>query len=140
MSENANTASEQTVVDTNNAAAAAATEAATTGAVDASSMTAATTTPAATTTYNNNAQTSYGSADMAAIESGVLQMAQAAAAARAAEQSEHDRNLIVNYVPQSVNELSFQALFAPYGEIERCKLMMDLQTGSLLLFCLLFSL
>lgn len=127
MSEDASQQATTTTADTATAATQQATPVTTTTPNVAGVMT---TTNYAPTTAATATTASFSTPDMAAVENGVLQMAQAARAAAAAEQSEHDRNLIVNYIPPSVNELSLQALFAPYGEIERCKLMMDLQTGT----------
>ncbi len=38
-------------------------------------------------------------------------------------------NLIVNYLPQSLKENDFNALFSKIGQIKTCKLMFDRQTG-----------
>jgi hypothetical protein len=39
------------------------------------------------------------------------------------------RNLIVNYLPSSLNQEGFKALFSPFGELESCKLMVDKTDG-----------
>ena len=38
-------------------------------------------------------------------------------------------NLIVNYLPQSLKEHDFNALFSKIGQLKTCKLMFDRQTG-----------
>ena len=38
-------------------------------------------------------------------------------------------NLIVNYLPQSVKEHDFNALFSKIGAVKSCRLMFDRQTG-----------
>eukprot|EP01102_Stenamoeba_stenopodia_P008317 TRINITY_DN2384_c0_g1_i1.p1 TRINITY_DN2384_c0_g1~~TRINITY_DN2384_c0_g1_i1.p1 ORF type:complete len:413 (+),score=89.60 TRINITY_DN2384_c0_g1_i1:304-1542(+) len=38
-------------------------------------------------------------------------------------------NLFVNYLPQDVNDEALRAMFAQYGEVESCKVMIDLATG-----------
>eukprot|EP01064_Diplonema_japonicum_P013503 TRINITY_DN2106_c3_g3_i1.p1 TRINITY_DN2106_c3_g3~~TRINITY_DN2106_c3_g3_i1.p1 ORF type:complete len:398 (+),score=117.74 TRINITY_DN2106_c3_g3_i1:53-1246(+) len=42
---------------------------------------------------------------------------------------EATRNLMVNYLPKSMDEAAFTQLFLRYGEIERSKLMMEQSTG-----------
>jgi len=46
-------------------------------------------------------------------------------------------NLIINYIPMSYNEDRLKALFAPYGTIESCKLMIDKSTSSFFFFSFL---
>lgn len=38
-------------------------------------------------------------------------------------------NLFVNYLPQEANDDALRAMFAQYGEVESCKVMIDLATG-----------
>lgn len=38
-------------------------------------------------------------------------------------------NLFVNYLPQEVNDEALRTMFSQYGEIESCKVMIDLATG-----------
>eukprot|EP00298_Acanthocystis_sp_HF-20_P015846 c21289_g1_i3.p1 GENE.c21289_g1_i3~~c21289_g1_i3.p1 ORF type:complete len:442 (-),score=148.99 c21289_g1_i3:523-1848(-) len=38
-------------------------------------------------------------------------------------------NLFVNYLPRSIDDQGLRKLFAPFGEIQSCKVMMDLETG-----------
>ena len=40
-----------------------------------------------------------------------------------------NRNLIVNYIPQSYTENDLLELFKPYGQIESCKIVMDKVSG-----------
>jgi RNA recognition motif-containing protein len=40
-----------------------------------------------------------------------------------------NRNLIVNYIPQSFSESDLLELFKPYGQIESCKIVMDKVTA-----------
>lgn len=39
------------------------------------------------------------------------------------------RNLIVNYLPNSLTPVAFKAMFAPFGEIESCRIIYDKATG-----------
>ena len=48
------------------------------------------------------------------------------------QRDEYKCNLIVNYIPNVYSEEDLRQLFAPYGEIESCKLIVDKQTGILL--------
>jgi len=45
------------------------------------------------------------------------------------QRDEYKCNLIVNYIPNVYSEEDLRQLFAPYGEIESCKLIVDKQTG-----------
>jgi len=38
-------------------------------------------------------------------------------------------NLIVNYIPQSITEDGLRAMFEVYGQVERCKLLVDRKDG-----------
>jgi len=45
------------------------------------------------------------------------------------EQSDEDKtNLIINYLPPTMSEGTLATLFSPYGLLERCKIVVDLQT------------
>lgn len=45
------------------------------------------------------------------------------------EQADEDRtNLIINYLPPTMSEGTLATLFSPYGLLERCKIVVDLQT------------
>eukprot|EP00727_Mastigamoeba_balamuthi_P012311 m51a1_g7702 putative elav-like protein 2-like isoform x5 (564) ;mRNA; r:77387-80089 len=43
---------------------------------------------------------------------------------------DNNANLIVNYLPPSINESGLYAMFSPFGTIEHIKLMVDKNTGS----------
>ena len=40
-----------------------------------------------------------------------------------------NNNLIINYIPNNLAELDLKNLFAPFGEIVHCKLVLDKITG-----------
>merc|ERR1712130_1099155 len=45
------------------------------------------------------------------------------------KEAEEDRtNLIINYLPPTMSEGTLATLFSPYGLLERCKIVVDLQT------------
>jgi RNA recognition motif-containing protein len=46
-----------------------------------------------------------------------------------ASEEDHLRNLIVNYIPQSMSEADLKSLFEPFGSVESCKLMLERGTG-----------
>eukprot|EP01083_Nonionella_stella_P085622 237465_1 len=44
------------------------------------------------------------------------------------EEAEDKTNLIINYLPPTMSEGTLATLFSPYGLLERCKIVVDLQT------------
>merc|ERR1712113_1009216 len=44
------------------------------------------------------------------------------------ETREDETNLIINYLPPTMSEGTLATLFSPYGLLERCKIVVDLQT------------
>lgn len=49
------------------------------------------------------------------------------------------RNLIVNYLPSSLTPAAFKNMFAPFGEIESCRIISDKATGTYLDYFALLS-
>jgi len=60
-----------------------------------------------------------------AVDSGT----QTAPQSQEKKEAEEDRtNLIINYLPPTMSEGTLATLFSPYGLLERCKIVVDLQT------------
>lgn len=52
-------------------------------------------------------------------------------------EDDSNRNLIVNYLPNSLTPAAFKNMFTPFGEIEGCRIIFDKVTGLIFSSCIL---